>query len=348
MSPVAQLLARQQARFSELAPMWINPPGDLFDALPGCVGHPVFSQDRVNHDRLARQTSSATFGDFPTRPPAPPRDIVLTLPRGKACLEMMIACCANMLAPSGRLWLAGENRDGIKSAGKSLQTAFRTVNKVDSARHCALFCATDAALTGAFDPAQWRDSWVLERQGATLEIHSWPGVFNHGALDDGTALLLDVLEALDPGPAMRVLDLGCGAGVLGASLLARQPGLKVVLSDTSALACHAARSTLVANGLNAEVVPSDGFAELAGTFDLVVTNPPFHRGHKGDPEMTPRLLAPIRNFLTARGQLIMVANRHLPYTQQLRPWFATVNTLAANRRFQVLHCLAPNRMETSP
>ncbi len=339
MTPVTRLLARHRERFAERAPAWLNPTADLASSFPEIASSAhVFTQDYGTFESLNTVNGHCRFGDFPDWPVQGLDDVVLTLPRGKEFLDMMIACAAGALSPGGRLWLAGEIRDGIKSATRRLQSSFAQVTKIDSARHCALVCATGPAQTATFNPEDWRREWSLVRPGRSLNIQSWPGVFNHGALDNGTALLLENLPVFAPGS--RVLDLGSGAGVIGAVLLAEMPELQVTLADTSGLACLATSRTLACNHLQAEVVASDGFSQIEGQFDWIVTNPPFHAGHRGNPDMTPRLLAPARNFLAPRGQLILVANRHLPYQDSLRGRFSSTRVVTRNSAFQVLACQA--------
>ena len=75
----------------------------------------------------------------------------------------------------------------------------------------------------------------------------------------------------------RILDMGCGSGVLGLTLAADLPGSQVTLADLSADALALARENA---GLleirNATFVESDLFAALPGqAFDLIVANLPY-------------------------------------------------------------------------
>lgn len=83
-------------------------------------------------------------------------------------------------------------------------------------------------------------------------------------------------EALVRRRARRVLDLGCGSGLL--ALVAAAWAEQVVAVDCSALAVHATAANAERNGLrNLEAVLGDGYAPVSGRrFDLVVSNPPFY------------------------------------------------------------------------
>ena len=77
----------------------------------------------------------------------------------------------------------------------------------------------------------------------------------------------------------RLCDLGCGSGVLGLYLLAREPSLQVTGLELNETAAGLAEENFRANGLDARVVRGDlrRVRELfpAGYFDLAVSNPPY-------------------------------------------------------------------------
>ncbi len=77
----------------------------------------------------------------------------------------------------------------------------------------------------------------------------------------------------------RLCDLGCGSGVLGLYLLAREPSLRVTGLELDETAAGLAEENFRANGLDAQVTRGDlrRARELfpAGYFDLAVSNPPY-------------------------------------------------------------------------
>lgn len=84
------------------------------------------------------------------------------------------------------------------------------------------------------------------------------------------------------GEGCRVLDLCTGSGCIGLAIAAHVPGCRVVLADLSEPALHIARTNARRNGLTRQVMclRADALAEPAnilGTFDLIVSNPPYIR-----------------------------------------------------------------------
>ncbi len=118
-------------------------------------------------------------------------------------------------------------------------------------------------------------AFTLEANGRTLSITTDAGVFSKAHLDTGTELLLKALPGAFSG---RALDLGCGWGPVGLTMAVRWPGAEIVLADINERAVGLAKQNLSANRLSAQVLQSDGFANVPGAFDLIATNPPIRAG----------------------------------------------------------------------
>jgi 16S rRNA (guanine1207-N2)-methyltransferase len=332
---VSQIVLRQAERLPRGPLTLLNPsPDDLFRELQAS-------------DRPVR-LSCGSHGDYrrlralgaDVRFEAAPADadvsetVILVLPREKEKLAMLLHASAGMLAPTGRLWLTGPNRAGIKSAPRSLGRFFSRIMKLDSARHCTLFEASDPLDLRPFDLDDYETTWQHAYRGRTLELVSLPGVFAHGRLDRGTALLLEVLERVQPEGS--VLDFASGCGVIGLCIKAASPESEMVFLDDSALAIEAVRRSLRRNGMQAACLASDGLSELQGRFDWIVSNPPFHRGVGNDLDVASRFFRDAGTFLSEKGKILVVFNRHLPYGGWLRESYKRVDCLAQSREFTVI------------
>ena len=95
-----------------------------------------------------------------------------------------------------------------------------------------------------------------------------PGIFSPGGLDSGTELMLQEAEIPQGG---RVLDLGCGYGVVG--IVASKLGAgEVVYLDEDLVALTACRENIAAHGLQGEVIHSH-LPWAARKFDCILVNP---------------------------------------------------------------------------
>jgi release factor glutamine methyltransferase len=75
----------------------------------------------------------------------------------------------------------------------------------------------------------------------------------------------------------RVLDIGAGSGAIALAIADEHPGARVLAVDRSADALEVARRNLGRTGVNGRVELRQGdlLAGITGSFDLVVSNPPY-------------------------------------------------------------------------
>lgn len=120
---------------------------------------------------------------------------------------------------------------------------------------------------------------LLEFQfrGQTLRFYTDAGVFSRERVDYGSEVLLKALPPLQG----KVLDLGCGYGALGVTLAKLNPEAQVTMVDVNERAAELAAKNLELNQVNnARVLVSDGFANVTGTYDYIISNPPIRAGKK--------------------------------------------------------------------
>jgi 16S rRNA (guanine1207-N2)-methyltransferase len=164
------------------------------------------------------------------------------------------------------------------------------------------------------------------------------GIFCSDRLDIGTRLLLEHLP-VRPG-LQRIIDLGCGNGVVGTAAALANPGSAVLFTDESHHAVASAEATFRANlgdQRAASFVVGDCLADAAPeSADLVLCNPPFHVHAATTDDVAWRMFKNARRALAPGGELRVVANRHLGYHSKLRYLFGNCAPVAGNRKFVVL------------
>ena len=170
--------------------------------------------------------------------------------------------------------------------------------------------------------------------GLTIRAHG--GVFHTTGLDAGTSLLLDHLDAIAADVNTDVVDLGCGNGIISAHLARRLPDATVNATDVSWQAVDSTRLTARANGLDIVTHWCDGLSVLSDqSVDVVVTNPPFHRGTAQDHAPTLAMLADAARVLRPGGSLWCVYHNHLPWASHLRRTVGPTRQVARNRQYTV-------------
>ncbi len=106
-------------------------------------------------------------------------------------------------------------------------------------------------------------------------------------------LIEEVLGRYGREANLRVIDIGTGSGAIGIALAREMPAVRVVATDISPEALEVARNNAVAHGVadRMEFLQGDLFASSSGTFDLIVSNPPYIPD-----DLYPRLPEGIREF----------------------------------------------------
>ncbi|HII1670823.1 16S rRNA (guanine(1207)-N(2))-methyltransferase RsmC [Salmonella enterica] len=328
LTPASEVLLRHSDDFEQSRILFA---GDLQDDLPArfeCAASRAHTQQFHHWQVLSRQmgdnvrfslvAQASDIADCDT--------LIYYWPKNKPEAQFQLMNILSLMPSGVDVFVVGENRSGVRSAEQMLAD-YAPLNKVDSARRCGLY-------HGRLEkqPRFSLESWWAEYSIDGLTIKTLPGVFSRDGLDVGSQLLLSTLTPHTKG---KVLDVGCGAGVLSAALASHSPKVRLTLCDVSAPAVEASRATLAANGLEGEVFASNVFSEVKGRFDMIMSNPPFHDGMQTSLDAAQTLIRGAVRHLNSGGELRIVANAFLPYPKILDETFGFHDVIAQTGRFKV-------------
>jgi len=156
-------------------------------------------------------------------------------------------------------------------------------------------------------------------QGIELVLNTNEEVFSPMAVDKGTKAMLSFVEFKE---GDRVLDLGCGCGVVGI-LAAKQIGAgNVVMCDVSENAVQLSKQNAELNGVEGVTIrQSDGLKEISEKdFTLILSNPPYHT----DFAVAKGFIEDGFKKLIIGGKMIMVTKRLDWYRNKLSSVFGGV------------------------
>ncbi|MFF5310999.1 methyltransferase [Streptomyces massasporeus] len=275
-----------------------------------------------------------------TQDPPPERiDVLLVrVPKSLALLEDQLL----RLAPAVHAGTVVVGTGMVKEIHTSTLTLFERIlgptrTSLAEKKARLIFCAPDPALVRPGNP--WPYVYTLPdgigpAAGGTVVNHA--GVFCADRLDIGTRFFL---HHLPEARGRRVVDLGCGNGVVGTSVALADPDAEVLFVDESFQAVASAEATYKANGVSghAEFRVGDGLEGVpSGSVDLVLNNPPFH-SHQATTDATAwRMFTGARRALRPGGELWVIGNRHLGYHVKLRKLFGNSRLVASDAKFVVL------------
>ena len=162
--------------------------------------------------------------------------------------------------------------------------------------------------------------YSISFNGKDLEVATENALFSPREADKGTLLMLGHVAFSEE---EKVLDLGCGCGIV--SLAACAFGVapeRVVLTDVDPLAVETSRKNMEGNGFSgATFVTGDALENVPGAdFTLILSNPPYHTDFK----VARTFIEKGFNRLSVGGRMFMVTKRKDWYKNKLISVFGGV------------------------
>ena len=299
---------------------------NLAGFVPGAFAGQAISNRLDIVRQLQQHHIAARFDDF-VLPQQRVDRIIWRISKEKAINLHLLHNAPLQLADNGRLHVLGQRQEGIDSLYKYLQQQHASVQRLKHKK--GLYELQTGPASGTPDN-HYHLLQPIDVDG--LSLLSKPGVFGWNKVDAGSRLLVDHLPALD---GQRVLDLGCGYGYL--AVMAHRLGAACVdATDNNAAAIIACQANLAAAGSNGQVIAGDCGDALAGPYDLVLCNPPFHQGFAHDTQLTRRFCQAAARLLAPHGRALFVVNQFIGLEKAAAGLFARCEPLAQRHGFRLL------------
>ncbi|ECT6484846.1 23S rRNA (guanine(1835)-N(2))-methyltransferase RlmG [Salmonella enterica subsp. enterica serovar Typhimurium] len=315
----------------------------LAEHSPYSIGDSYLSElgtrENLRHNGIAE--SSVTFLDSTADYPQAPGVVLIKVPKTLALLEQQLRALRKVVTAQTRIIAGAKARDIHTSTLELFEKVLGPTTTTLAWKKARLINCTFSHPQLADAPQTL--SWKLEDTGWT--IHNHANVFSRTGLDIGARFFMQHLpENLDG----EIVDLGCGNGVIGLSLLAKNPQANVVFVDESPMAVDSSR-------LNVETNLPEAFERcefminnaLSGVepfrFNAVFCSPPFHQKHALTDNIAWEMFHHARRCLKINGELYIVANRHLDYFHKLKKIFGNCATIATNNKFVILKAVKQGR-----
>ncbi|MDH6532045.1 16S rRNA (guanine1207-N2)-methyltransferase [Aurantimicrobium minutum] len=263
--------------------------------------------------------------------------VILRLPRGLEQLDQWAALIASHAAEDVLVFGGGRIKHMTLGMNDVFGSYFETVEASLAEQKSRVLRARGPKKAVALEAlTQWPKS--QHHPDLDLVVCAEGGAFAGTSIDIGTYDLLAVLDRVSGQQGMRIIDFGCGTGVLATQIAKLRPSATVIASDQSAAAVESAKATIVANGVSdrVSVLRDDGLsAQPDSSADLILFNPPFHSGAAVHAGTSLRLFAEAGRVLKSGGELWVVANRHLSYKPALRKLVGETREVRRTPKFTV-------------
>ena len=134
-------------------------------------------------------------------------------------------------------------------------------------------------------------------------MYSDNGVFSKDKFDFGTRVLLESIDIHNI--CGKVLDLGCGTGVVGLILGTFNKNISIDMVDVNERAIALAKENIKLNNLNNNIFISDVYSNVNNKYDYIITNPPIRAGK----DVIRKFLLGSKDYLSNKGTLYFVMRK---------------------------------------
>jgi len=272
-------------------------------------------------------------------------DIILyKIPKSKSLLIEQLIQIKNSVSKEC-IFIAADRAKEIHSSTLKVFEKYLGTTKTSLAVKKArlVFCQFDSPLGNKQAlVSPYPTVWSLPHQSKNdspsrdFSISNHANVYAREKLDIGARYFIENLPKISANT--KVIDLGCGNGVIGLTVLANQPEAQVQFIDESVMAIASAKQNVL-NNLpeqidNCEFTLNDSLTDIeGGSVDLILCNPPFHQNTATTDHIAWQMFKDSHRVLKKGGELRIIGNQQLAYHIKLQRLFGNEKLIASNNKF---------------
>ena len=260
-----------------------------------------------------------------------PNFVVMKMPKSLDLFELYLSQVYKHLAEGGIIAIGFMTRNFTKQSLSIAEKYFEELEQTKAKKKARLLILRK--------PKAFQEKELIRavKLNEKVSLKQYYGVFSANHIDYATQFLIEHIDIKEDED--KLLDVGCGNGVLAYQARKLSPSIELHLSDDSYLAIESAKLNLADSSSTHYHFKDDLSFFESEFFPLVISNPPFHFEYENNIEITLNLFQEIHRILKSGGRFLMVANRHLNYATHLNKIFSKVIVKAENDRFVIYECL---------
>ena len=262
--------------------------------------------------------------------------ILFKIPKSKSLLIEQLIHIKNTVG-TNTLFIAADRAKEIHSSTLKLFEKYLGTTKTSLAVKKArlVFCQLDQQQN---HKSPFPTVWTLPNKALKRDfsISNHANVYSREKLDMGARYFIENLP--DVAKNSHVIDLGCGNGVIGLTVLAQQPTAQIQFFDESHMAITCAEININTNlpdlAAQCQFHLNDCLTNVeSNSVDLILCNPPFHQQTATTDHIAWQMFKDSHRVLKKGGELRIIGNRQLAYHIKLKRLFGNEKLIASNDKF---------------
>ena len=180
----------------------------------------------------------------------------------------------------------------------------------------------------------------FQLNGISLDLATTPDLFSPNAPDKGTLAMLNAAEIT---PSDKVLDLGCGCGIVGIYAAKITAPQNVTVTDVLSIAAETAGQNAIKNNVpEITVLCGNAYEKVSDRdFTLILSNPPYHT----DFSVAKAFIEGAYRHLAIGGRMVMVTKRLDWYKNKLTSVFGGVKVTESDGYYVFISEKRPRKPE---